>query len=275
MGQLRNEYVSFGALLLITATGLGDTVVAACLLSWAGYLSPWMPRAVWLALGLLGVLGCGIAASSAVAAIAAVAPRPRALHRCLLVLLGFLALELLSCAAATLLQGRWAAGLRDELRASMSFTVASYPDNATLSPAWDEIQHEMSCCGVASYEDWFSAPYGAGRSVPPSCCLLPAPGCGQDLPKDGLEDIINLQGCLDVLSGQMLRTFKVLSMQAILPICVIQILMVAVLTASQRRPSAPLTVSSVSASLKGPVSSLSASLKTPSPNYRLLPSTRP
>jgi len=265
MGQLRNEYVTFGALLLITATGLGVTVVAATLLSWAAYLSPWMPRAVWLALGALGVLGCGIAASSATASIAAVAPRPRALHRCMFVLLLFLSLELLSCAAAALLQQHWAAALRGDLRASLTYTVEAYPANATLSTAFDEIQHEMSCCGVDSYLDWFSAPYGGGgRTVPPSCCLLPAPHCGDALPADGLDDIINMQGCLDVLSGQMLRTFKVLSMQAILPICVIQILMVAVLVASQRRAAPPPLISSISASMAAPVS-----------KYRLLPSTRP
>jgi len=63
------------------ATGLAVITIGACLLSWNAYLSEWMPTWSWTALGIFTVFGVGIAASSTSAAIATVAPKPKAAHK--------------------------------------------------------------------------------------------------------------------------------------------------------------------------------------------------
>lgn len=73
---LLHPYVMYGQ-----CTGLALIVIGSSVLSWAAYLSPWMPTWVWVSLTILTGLGVGVAATSAVAAIATVAPKPQAAHR--------------------------------------------------------------------------------------------------------------------------------------------------------------------------------------------------
>ena len=48
--------------------------------------------------------------------------------------------------------------------------------------SWDNLQMRFSCCGVllysGGYMDWKGSYGSSNNSVPPSCCHLPAPGCG-------------------------------------------------------------------------------------------------
>jgi len=236
MKYVDNEYVAFGALLLITASGLGVTVIGAILLSWAGYLSAWMPQNVWISLTVFIFLGVGIASSSAVAAIATVAPRPKAAHKMLAIMLFFLGLEILGCATTMITKRQWTAELYGELEEQMLDSIRVYERNSSSGAMWNEIQHEISCCGINSYRDWFDIKFRDGETVPDACCLLPSSGCGVDVKNlDDLDDVINTRGCLPELTKEMMRTYDVLYAQAVLPICVMQILMVGVIVLSQRR----------------------------------------
>ena len=67
----------------------------------------------------------------------------------------------------------------------------------TVSPIHATLYHrlcpQVSCCGVANYQDWFQAGYLDGRSVPDSCCLLPGSGCGRDVDTQDAEDVIDTE----------------------------------------------------------------------------------
>ena len=65
----------------LQGTGIGVVVIGACLLSWAAYLSMWMPTWVWLSFVGLTFLGVSITAFSTATAIATVAPDVKAAHR--------------------------------------------------------------------------------------------------------------------------------------------------------------------------------------------------
>lgn len=60
-------------------TGIAVAYTGASLLtSYVAYLSPWVPGWLWIAVGMILVLGVAIMATSTVGAIATLAPRPRA-----------------------------------------------------------------------------------------------------------------------------------------------------------------------------------------------------
>ena len=77
---------------------------------------------------------------------------------------------------------------------------------------WDTIQSEFLCCGGyghhQAYTDWKHTFMGdSKKSVPDSCCLFEAPGCGQNLFE--ITDIrvivqkINIHGCLFVMKKRL------------------------------------------------------------------------
>ncbi|KAF2362635.1 Tetraspanin/Peripherin [Trinorchestia longiramus] len=278
--QIRGDYVAFGALLFITATGLALVTVGSCLLGWSAYLSPWLPSWIWMSIAGFTVLGVAIAASSTVCAIATIAPKPKAAHKCLVLLLMLLAVELISSAMVAVRQPVWYRKMYYEVQDIMQSSFDVYSTNSSAAAMWDEIQNEISCCGVLEYADWFTSPFGDGASVPDSCCLLPAPGCGLDIKTyqnlddyittevsnldeyittkvsnlgdyittevSNLDDYITTEvsnlddyyittkGCLPVLSSGWSKSYIMLSRQAILPICVVQVLMVCVIVLTLR-----------------------------------------
>lgn len=236
MLKVRDEYVAFGALLFITGTGLAIIVVGACLLSWAAYLSPWMPSWVWMSVSAFTALGVGITASSSATAIATVAPRPQAAHKCLVVLLIFLGIEIGMSALGAVRQPVWSVHLYHQVQQTMTDSLDAYSTNASSAAMWDEIQNEVSCCGVQSYSDWFVSGFGDGNSVPEACCLLPSVGCGQGVKgHNDIEDIIDTEGCLPTLATSWTTSYRMLTRRALLPICVIQIIMVTVIVLTYRR----------------------------------------
>lgn len=233
--NVSNKFVSFGALLAISATGLAVIVIGACLLSWNAYLSEWMPVWTWVSLVSFTALGVGITATSVASAIATIAPNYSAAHKCLVMLLIFLGLEIAMSSYSALNQPKWSADLYLGLRKTMYGTLSSYSVNDTSKAMWDEIQLEMSCCGVENYEDWFNPYFENGKSVPDSCCLLPLDGCGRDIKNSiAIDDIIEVKGCLPTIAKGWKHTYQVLSKQALLPICVIQVIMILLIVLSYR-----------------------------------------
>ncbi|XP_018027664.1 CD63 antigen [Hyalella azteca] len=233
--EIRGDFVAFGALMFITGTGLALMVVGSCLLSWAAYLSPWLPSWVWMTLAGFTGLGVAIAASSAACAIATVAPKPQAAHKCLVLLLVFLALEIMSSAMSAVRQPAWSLNLYHSVQKNMQESLDVYSTNSSAAAMWDEIQNEVECCGVVDYNDWFTSGFGDGMSVPDSCCLLPSTGCGAGIRSHSdIDDYISTQGCLPVLSSGWSKSYRMISRQAFLPICVIQVIMVTVIVLTLR-----------------------------------------
>lgn len=65
--------------LAFQGTGIAVGYTGGSLLTaYVAYLSPWMPPWLWMAVGLIMVLGVAITATSSVGAIATLAPKPHA-----------------------------------------------------------------------------------------------------------------------------------------------------------------------------------------------------
>jgi len=98
------------------------------------------------------------------------------------------------------------------LNADVIPELASYETNSWVRYKWDTIQREFTCCGgygyAQGYTDWKHTSIGGARnSVPDSCCLYEAHGCGSDLFK--INDLrvivlkINIHGCLAVMQRRL------------------------------------------------------------------------
>lgn len=100
------------------------------------------------------------------------------------------------------------------LNADVIPELSSYETNKWVRYKWDTLQREFNCCGgfgyAQGYTDWKHTSMGGARnSVPDSCCLFEAHGCGADLFK--ITDLrvivlkINVHGCFAVMQ-RMLET---------------------------------------------------------------------
>lgn len=65
--------------------------------------------------------------------------------------------------------------LKDQLRN----TVENYKKEEGATDAWDAMQTELKCCGIVSYKDWANVTMIEDDSVPESCCIDYAKGCGE------------------------------------------------------------------------------------------------
>lgn len=64
---------------IFQGTGIAVGYTGGSLLTaYVAYLSPWMPAWLWMAVGMIMVLGVAITATSSVGAIATLAPKPHA-----------------------------------------------------------------------------------------------------------------------------------------------------------------------------------------------------
>ena len=90
--------------------------------------------------------------------------------------------------------------------------LSSYETDSWVRYKWDTIQREFTCCGgygyAQGYTDWKHTSMGGARnSVPDSCCLYEAQGCGNDVFK--ITDLrvmvlkINVHGCLAVMRRRL------------------------------------------------------------------------
>lgn len=98
------------------------------------------------------------------------------------------------------------------LNADVMPELSSYETDSWTRYKWDTIQREFTCCGgygyAQGYTDWKHTSMGGARnSVPDSCCLFEAPGCGSDL--FAVNDLrviiskINVHGCLTVMQRRL------------------------------------------------------------------------
>jgi len=98
------------------------------------------------------------------------------------------------------------------LNAEVIPELTRYETESWVRYKWDTLQSEYMCCGGygqhQGFTDWKHTFMGdSKKSVPDSCCLFEAPGCGQNLFE--ITDIrmivqkININGCLFVIKKRL------------------------------------------------------------------------
>ncbi|XP_009554681.2 tetraspanin-7 [Cuculus canorus] len=96
--------------------------------------------------------------------------------------------------SALLYRQNIARGFHEGLRQAL----LTYGEDEGMADALDALQRALSCCGVESYHDWLTSPWGLEQngSVPFSCCRVRR-GCQHSLPKPhGLHH----EGCFSKVS---------------------------------------------------------------------------
>ncbi|PIK47244.1 putative CD63 antigen [Apostichopus japonicus] len=65
--------------------------------------------------------------------------------------------------------------LRDEISkqidVNMGKLMKDYSTDNVTALAFDDMQHELKCCGTNNFTDWFGLYGPNNNSVPPSCCI--------------------------------------------------------------------------------------------------------
>jgi CD63 antigen len=82
--------------------------------------------------------------------------------------------------------------LRSKFKDVLTDSIAKYPSD-TADIKWDELQKNLTCCGVDGPSDWHSNPLYQSTILPPSCCGKMALAC-----TDGSSNLIHT-GCYQVL----------------------------------------------------------------------------
>ncbi|KAB7496660.1 CD63 antigen [Armadillidium nasatum] len=178
------------------------------LLRTVAYLSPWLP--VWMWYGDIGLFlhAVFIASTSTVGIIAVLANKGHALKLCSYILASLLIVEILATVQLATRSYSLDRALYVDLNDSMTTSQQYYSYNISDTQMWDEIQLEVNCCGVISYEDWFTTRYGNGSSVPDSCCLMVTKGCGANIASNSDPgDEIILHGCLPTIMSSVRNDF--------------------------------------------------------------------
>merc|ERR1719219_905151 len=78
----------------------------------------------------------------------------------------------------------------------MNSNLKNFNVDDGTTQAWAEIQKNLQCCGITTYQDWKNVTTVPADSLPDSCCINEIKGCGRSamLKPDGL---INEGGCFD------------------------------------------------------------------------------
>ncbi|KAK8752125.1 hypothetical protein OTU49_012105, partial [Cherax quadricarinatus] len=228
------KYIAFAAFIILAGTGIAVGYTGASLLtSYVAYLSPWMPAWLWVAVGMILMLGVGITATSTVGAIATLAPKPRAFKICLSLLLLMVVTEIVATTIVYQKQHALSQALGDFMGESMERTQADYGEKESDTQLWDEIQMEMNCCGTISYKDWFTTTFGNGTDVPDSCCLMVEPGCGKDIANVvDPEDEVITEGCFPTVLHAIGLDYHTLSRGVWLPVCAMHVALMVLLIAT-------------------------------------------
>lgn len=228
------KYLAFAAFIIFAGTGIAVGYTGGSLLTaYVAYLSPWIPRWLWMAVATIMTLGVGITATSTAGAIATLAPNPKAFKTCLSLLLLMVITELTATGLVYQKQHILGQALSSFMGNAMQDTAVSYGSDASNTALWDEIQSEMNCCGVTDYKDWFATAFGNGTDVPDSCCLLIEDGCGKGIINvlDPADDIIT-EGCLPTIIHDISLDYHSLSEGVWLPVCAMHVALMVLLIAS-------------------------------------------
>lgn len=95
--------------------------------------------------------------------------------------------------------------MEESLEAGMrNFMRAGYKG---VTETWNILQHELSCCGTKSYQDWINTTYSMSSfSVPDSCCVYDVVGCGRgilNIDPHQANMKVHSQGCMEAVSFYM------------------------------------------------------------------------
>ncbi|XP_071822433.1 CD63 antigen-like [Apostichopus japonicus] len=111
--------------------------------------------------------------------------------------------------------------LRDEISkqidVNMGKLMKDYSTDNVTALAFDDMQHELKCCGTNNFTDWFGLYGPNNNSVPPSCCIKDT--CDNtDVPetKEEAKGIIYVEGCSGELKNLLLE-----NMMTITIICIV------------------------------------------------------
>lgn len=90
--------------------------------------------------------------------------------------------------------------VREVIQKGMSDGMQNYKQDSHdgVTETWDIMQSDFKCCGVATYKDWNTTPFGQGKNVPDTCCKTITDGCGNNQggkPESEAANTIYTQGC--------------------------------------------------------------------------------
>lgn len=76
-----------------------------------------------------------------------------------------------------------------------------------VTETWNVLQHDLSCCGTQSYQDWMNTTFSmSSYSVPDSCCITDVVGCGRGILSIDAHQVaakIHSSGCMSVIIHHM------------------------------------------------------------------------
>jgi len=92
--------------------------------------------------------------------------------------------------------------ITDLVKQGLKDTLPKYGNDTETRRLWDYVQHNVHCCGVNDYRDWFEVtsvdPLISGK-VPDSCCLIDSVGCASKIDRltanSTLVSTIYMEGC--------------------------------------------------------------------------------
>lgn len=91
--------------------------------------------------------------------------------------------------------------VKDAIETGMSSAITKYNDEEKIQDGWDYMQKTFKCCGVDTYDDWFTTSWGKENVgyVPESCCKKSADGCSGKAILSADLDKIYQDGCHTVV----------------------------------------------------------------------------
>jgi len=119
--------------------------------------------------------------------------------------------ELAGGIAAYVLRGEVEGIVNENMKTSLKLFNES--GHGGVTDTWNIMQHDLQCCGVGNYTDWFNTPYGNGVNVPDSCCRSYQEHCGLNitLSETDPKKVIFTDGCLPTLSDKIKHSAGVIA----------------------------------------------------------------
>ncbi|CAM9612191.1 CD63 antigen-like [Lampetra fluviatilis] len=85
---------------------------------------------------------------------------------------------------------------------------------ATVDDLLGKMQTQLKCCGVTSFDNWFTSSNSSGSNssnssssgrVPDSCCIYPRERCGANVDASTAYTVIYTEGCVSVVESILLQ----------------------------------------------------------------------
>lgn len=87
------------------------------------------------------------------------------------------------------------------LEETLNKSMSKYNNDSEITATWDVVQSQMHCCGINNYTDWL---VGDNKSLPLSCCQIPAGTRGNFSCTPNVTDTLYREGCLEMF-GDYIR----------------------------------------------------------------------